>query len=152
MGKASIEKLKTIVDAQYTSFVRLYENSTTTGFVKATLIGGSNDMVKNILISTDENRKWLQVNFYSRREHDENYCRVQINEIENFDYKNLWQSADENGVEPFSNPDIYTRYLKYVSETCRSSSPATDWIEQLIEDNGGKWILKKSLKVSLKDF
>lgn len=155
LGKASIDKLKTMLDMQYASYVPLYENGTTSGFVKAVLIGSSNTQVKNILISTQDNRKWCQIDFYPRQGNSEVYCREQITKIEAFDYISLWQSINENGDEPFSNPTTYNDYLTHVKETCQSSSPTVDFIESVKDKQAGEWVNKSDLytryKIELKD-
>ena len=148
MDKASIEKLKTILDMEYVSYVPLYTNTPKQGFVTATFIGSSNTAVKNVLLSTDTNRKWVQVNFYSPppegAEGREAFIRARVKAIEDFDYLNLWQSVNEAGPEPFTE-QVYERYRKYVEATCRSSTPTTDYIEHIKQTKAGLWIGKKEL-------
>ena len=59
MGKADLSKLKTL-DAMYVAYRPLYTNTTLRGYNEASLIGASNTEVRNILVSTENNRKWVR--------------------------------------------------------------------------------------------
>ena len=100
---------------------------------------------KNILCSPVDNRKWCQLDFYNRGENDEAFCRDKISKLLAIDFIQLWQSVNEHGPEPFDDSEIYTRYLRFVDSTVSSETPTTDYIDDVIQKNGGKWLNKKEL-------
>ncbi|MEI6390386.1 MAG: VapE domain-containing protein [Verrucomicrobiota bacterium] len=151
LNKADIGKLKTL-DAPTISYRPLYTNTTKRAFNCSTLIGATNTSVKNILISTDDNRKWVQLNFYEPPiDNTEVFIRGIIDDIESFDYINLWQSVNEDGLEPFSDPSTYTLYKQYVREVCNSTTPTTNFIDEYLVAHADTWISKKDLYKTFKE-
>lgn len=151
LSKADIGKLKGL-DATHSHYRPMRTNSTKCGFNAATLIGATNTAVKNVLISTDDNRKWVQVNFYDPPvDNREPFIQGVITKIVDFDYVNLWQSVNEDGSEPFSDPTTYTLYKQYVKEVCSSTTPTTTFIDDYLIAHADTWISKKDLYKIFKD-
>jgi len=147
MQDGHIDKLKSMLDMEYVSYVPLYTNTSKSGFVTANFIAASNSAINTLLVQTEDIRKWVQINFYEPPDDEsrEEYIRKQIDAIQSFDYVNLWKSVDENGVEPISDPTIYTQYLEYVKRVCSSTTPTSDWIDSYIQNHDDSWILKTEL-------
>lgn len=147
MNKISLSKLKSMVDSQDSTNRIYYTKDKTKDFTQASFIGATNHYVSNIFVSTDDIRKYFQWNFYSvpEGENEEQYKIKKNKEFESFDFFKLWQSVDENGPEPFSNPEIYQKYLTLVNETCKSSTPTTLFLDDYINEHSGEWILKRDL-------
>lgn len=147
MTKADIEKLKTVLDAEYMSSRTYHTQNIEQRFVRASLIGASNTPVSAVLLSVDDNRKWAQIDFYNPPEVDgEKFKVALIKQCEAFDFVNLWQSVNENGDEPFTNPKVYSAFIAHVKATCKSSSSTTEFLDELIDDAGGEFIANRDLR------
>lgn len=118
-GKADIEKLKTIMTETKKQMREAYARASTRTIL-STFISTSNKDVSAMIKDDTGNRRLIQFRTQP----------VDRIAIQNLDYLKLWQSVDEDAVEPpkYANAQDL-ELIEAVQEEQRYKSPVEEWIE-----------------------
>lgn len=138
LDKACICKIKNQIDATSVTYRLLYKQITETGKNNAQLIGTSNTRLQNTLYTDSDLRKWCELDFYKYPDNEVSNKMVQP--LLDFDWLNLWQSIDENGLSPFHNDEKYKEFKAWTSQKCITVTPTVEFITSYIAAQGDEFV------------
>jgi len=134
MDKLSKEKFKNLIDMLRVSLRMLGFNKDIEGPNYATLIGTSNNHLRDLIKDGPDVRKWIEIPFYCWGKDEHGNSNKSYLPLQAYDYLSFWKSVDEN--EPCPLKESYKEFCKLASEVCGSGLDATDFfLKEYIDNN-----------------
>lgn len=143
MGKADLNKLKNMIDADKCVYRQLGFNKLAEGRNNAQLIGTSNTRLRNTITADADLRKWAELDMQVYPDAD--VPTKMVLPLQKFDWINLWRSVDENGPSPFHDAKTYAAFREWTFNLCQHESPHNLYLQDVMESIPGKWISKAEL-------
>lgn len=143
MSKADVNKLKNIIDAEVVVYRKLGFNSKITARNIATLIGTSNTRLRNTIIADSDVRKYAEIDMHKYA--DDEVSDKMVTPLIKWNWLELWQSVDENGLSPFHDAETYSKYRDWTTEKCVTETPTVEFIKEYISNHPNKWISSSDL-------